>query len=104
LNTRWNSRQGQVADQWLAFDLAAPQVLDVIVIHQETRWTRISEYKIQCRVDGEWQELLAGQDMPDIAVHRIAPVETDGLRIWISKTTGDTPTIKEVQAYSEKEE
>jgi hypothetical protein len=102
LTTRWNSAQGAFADQWLAFDLKKPERLNTVVVYQETTWTRIAKHEVQARIGGEWKTVFEGDAMPDIEVCRFAPVETDGIRIRMTKTTGNSPTIKEVQAFLAK--
>jgi hypothetical protein len=99
MDTRWNSAQGRIEDQWLAFDLAEPVRLCGLLIYQETSWTTISAYRIQVMVDGDWKDVYHGRDMPDVALCRFPPVTTGGVRIWIDSTTGNTPTIKEVAAF-----
>lgn len=99
--TRWNSAQGALTNQWLAFRLPVPKPINTVVIHQTTTWTRITDYRIQVMQDGTWRDVYQGGEMPDQVVCRFNTVTTDQLRIWIGKTTGNTPTLNEVLAYCE---
>jgi hypothetical protein len=88
-----------VKDQWLAFDLPGPATLCAVLIHQETTWTRIQGYRVQLRINDAWKDVYQGKEMPDTAVCRFAPTTATGVRIWIDRTSGETPTIKEVLAF-----
>ncbi len=97
--TRWNSAEGQITNQWLVFELPTPTSMDGVLFYQTTQWTRITEYRIEIMQDGTWRDVFRGGTMADAFACRFDRVTTDKIRICISKTTGNTPTLNEVQAF-----
>jgi len=64
LDTRWNSAQGQITNQWLVFELPTPKPMDAVLIYQTTQWTRITKYRIEIMQDGTWRDVFRGAPWP----------------------------------------
>jgi hypothetical protein len=48
---------------------------------------------------GQWQEVYAGQEMPDAVLCGFAPVATNRLRLLVKNTTDNTPAIREMGVF-----
>jgi uncharacterized protein YuzE len=99
LHTRWNSADGKIQNEWIEVDLSRETTVAAVELFQETQWTRITAYTIQAWVRGQWQEVYAGQEMPDAVLCRFEPVATRRLRLLVKNTTGNTPTIREMGVF-----
>ena len=78
------------ASAWLELELDRPRrVRGVRIYHQDdARHYRSVDYAIACRRDDGWKNVaeVKGNDKGGWRAHRFAPIETDGVRITITKS------------------
>ena len=98
-HTRWNSASGRMQNEWLEVDLGREASVVAVELFQETQWTRINAYVLQAMVEGQWEDVHVGQEMPDAVVCRFDPVVTRRVRLLVKSTTGNTPTIREMCVF-----
>jgi hypothetical protein len=108
----WSSDPDQPLPQWVQLAWEQPQTISEVRLIFDTNLDRrryenpvvperISDYEIEAWIDGAWKILVSETgNIQRQRIHRIAPVETDKLRVVASKTGGDASArIYEVRVY-----
>lgn len=97
--TRWNSKEGTSAGEWLELDFGKEVQFDRTVITQFE--DRITGYKIHYWDGKAWKDAFAGEAMGTSAKTDSFPgVKSNKIRLYIVSTNGGTPSIAEFQVYS----
>lgn len=98
-NTRWNSREGTGAGEWLAVDLGQPFAFNQVVCSQFEN--RIQKYKIQYWDGQAWRDAFTGGPMSKRQLDSFPEVMAQRVRLLIVDSTA-TPSIYELEVYEVK--
>jgi galactosylceramidase len=96
-NTRWNSRDGTGAGEWLEVDLGQPVSFNQVVCRQFEN--RIQKYKIQYWDGQAWKDAHTGGPMSDCQVDNFPVITAQRVRLLIVNSTA-TPSIYELEIYA----
>lgn len=97
-STRWNSAEGKTVGEWLQIDFGKETTFDRTIIHQFT--DRITGYKIQYWDGKDWRDAYTGGVMGLARkIDDFAPVKSSKIRLLITATRNQTPTIYEFQVF-----
>ncbi len=97
--TRWNSKQGEDNNAWLALTWPQPVRFDRVVIDETREWgLRIQQWVLEARDGGEWREIAHGTTVGPGRRIEVPLTTARELRLRIPKATV-TPTINEMEVY-----
>lgn len=84
-SSRWGALEGKdgFAGSWLQVNLGSSQVVAGVQIDEFEKYGAISEFEIQCDVDGKWKTVLEGTTIGKKYSASFAPVKTSKMRLYI---------------------
>lgn len=84
-SSRWGALEGKdgFAGSWLQVNLSGSQVVAGVQIDEFEKYGAISEFEIQCDVDGKWQTVLEGTAIGKKYSASFPPVQTSKLRLYV---------------------
>lgn len=93
-NTRWNSQNGHSVGEWLMAYYEKTVTLDSLTVSEHL--DRISAYKVEY-LDGDvWKSCAEGTTIGSSKEITFPAIKTKGIRLVMSTSNGDLPTIFEV--------
>jgi len=97
--TRWNSKQGENDDVWLALTWPEPVRFDRVVVDETPEWgLRIQQWVLEARDGGEWREVARGTTLGPARRIDLPVTSARELHLRMPKATV-TPTINEMEVY-----
>lgn len=84
-SSRWGALEGKdgFAGSWLQVNLGSSQVVAGVQIDEFEKYGSISEFEIQCDVDGKWKTVLEGTTIGKKYSASFSPVQTSKMRLYI---------------------
>lgn len=84
-NSRWGAMENNegFAGEWLQLNLSSKQLVCGIFIDELEKYGSISDYDIQCDVDGEWETVHSGNEIGKNYSTTFMPVYTSKIRLYI---------------------
>lgn len=83
----------------VTLDFSAKQKINHVITMEDYRQGhRIRTYKIEGKIDGNWQELCSGQSVGRKKIDYFDDVEVSAIRLNVTKNVG-TPLIRNLSAY-----
>ncbi len=86
-SSRWGALEGKdgFAGSWLQVNLSGSQIVAGVQIDEFVKYGAISEFEIQCDVNGKWQTVLEGTTIGKKYSATFSPVQTSKLRLYIKE-------------------
>lgn len=84
-SSRWGALEGKdgFVGSWLQVNLSSTQVVAGVQIDEFEKYGAISEFEIQCDVDGKWKTVLEGTTIGKKYSASFSPVQTSKMRLYI---------------------
>lgn len=101
LNTRWNSANGKVENQWLEACFPTAVTIDKIEVYEAL--DRINEYQLQYYNGADWEDLDAGTAIGDFKEIHIPQTTSQRFRLAVHNRGGEENqpvSIKEVKFFN----
>jgi hypothetical protein len=95
-SSRWNAKDGNQTDQWLAIGYAQEVTLDGVIVSEV--FDRVTAYAIQYLEDGVWKDLVTGNQLGSDCQISFPAVTTTGIRLLMKSVKSDTASIAEFYA------
>ena len=96
---RWTDTTPNSFPDWLEIKLRKPAPLDRIVIHTSS----LEDFVVQAFVGGEWKDLAKVVGNKAVLVEKtFKPVETNRVRLLVSRTRGPLCKVSDVELYGSK--
>ncbi|HLF34342.1 MAG TPA: discoidin domain-containing protein, partial [Cyclobacteriaceae bacterium] len=97
-STYWATNDN-VIQSWVEIDLGKRITFDRITVREPIRFgQRISSFRVEARLHGEWATIARGTTIGFKRLLRIAPVKTDKLRLVIEEAN-NIPAVSDLGLY-----
>ena len=102
-NTRWNSAQGQSANEWLEVHYDTNTVVNKVVVREALSPKRIVSHSLQYHDGTNWVDIKTGTSIGDLKEITFGAVTAKRFRLLMSGNpaiTNNSPTISELELFN----